>query len=53
METTYVFNIKPESVKLKHTNSPVKKKFPAQQLVKKVMLTDFVNMKGPMVSHIL
>ena len=31
----------------KHTDSPVKKKFWVQQLVKKVILTVFRDMKGP------
>ena len=31
----------------KYTDSPVRKKFQAQWLVKKVMLTVFWNMKGP------
>ena len=33
-------------MELKYTNSPVKKKFPAQQLIKKVMQTVFWDMKG-------
>ena len=36
-----------ESIKWKQINSPVKKKFLAQQSIKKVMLTVFLDMKGP------
>ena len=34
---------------LKHTDSPVKEKFLAQQSLKKVMLTVFLDMKGSII----
>ena len=42
-----------QSMKWKHANSPVKKKFQAQQSVKKVMLALFRNMEGPIIIDFL
>ena len=39
--------LKRQSIEWKHIDSPVKNKFWVQQSVKKVMLTVFWNMKGP------
>ena len=44
IDWTWVCHYEP---KLKHTNSPAKKKFRAQQSMKKVMQTVFLDMKGP------
>ena len=40
--------IKVEKTDWRHTNSPVKKKFWALRLIKKIMLNIFRDMKGPM-----
>ena len=44
---------KRQSMKWKHTDSPAKKKFQAQQSVEKLMLTIFWNMKRPITTELL
>ena len=44
----YKLELKRESIKWKHIDFPVNKKFWAQRSVKKVILTVFWNRKGPM-----
>ena len=46
-QNKHVFELKRWSMKWKHTNSPVKKKSQAQWSEKKIILTVFWDMKGP------
>ena len=49
----YEFESRRQSMERKDTDSPVKKKFRAQQSVKKIMMAVFWDMKGPVIIDFL